>query len=52
MVNYNIVAWNVNSIRALVKKLDLNKFLIKKKVNIFCIGETKLSCPDIFVQKN
>ena len=31
MVNYNIVAWNVNSIRALVKKLDLNDFLTKKK---------------------
>ena len=51
MVNYNIVAWNVNSIRALVKKFDLNDFLEKKKVNIFCIGETKLSCPDLVVQK-
>ena len=51
MVNYNIVAWNVNSIRALVKKFDLNEFLEKKKVNIFCMGETKLSCPDLVVQK-
>ena len=50
MSNYNILSWNVNSIRALVKKLDLNKIL--KNVNIFCIGETKLSCPDIDVQKN
>ena len=50
MVNYNIVAWNVNSIRSLVKKdIDLNKFL--KNINIFCIGETKLSCPDTLVQK-
>ena len=52
MVNYKIVAWNVNSIRALVKKFDLNEFLEKNKVNIFCIGETKLSCPDIDVQKD
>jgi len=51
MVNYNIVAWNVNSIRALVKKFDLNDFLEKNKVNIFCMGETKLSCPDLVVQK-
>ena len=51
MVNYNIVAWNVNSIRALVKKFDLNEFLEKNKVNIFCMGETKLSCPDLVVQK-
>lgn len=55
MVAYNIVAWNVNSIRALVnkhdeKKIDLNKFL--EKVNIFCIGETKLSYPDTLIQKN
>ena len=51
MVNFNIVAWNVNSIRALDKKINLNDFLIKKSVNIFCIGETKLSCPDMIVQK-
>ena len=49
MSNYNILAWNVNSIRALVKKIDLNDIL--KNVNIFCIGETKLSCPDLVVQK-
>ena len=52
MVNYNIAAWNVNSIRALIKKekdIDLNKFL--EKINIFCIGETKLSCPDNEVRK-
>ena len=52
MVNYNIIAWNVNSIRSLIKKdkdIDLNNFL--KNVNIFCLGETKLSCPDMLVQK-
>ena len=33
MSNYNILSWNVNSIRALVKKLDLNEVL--KNVNVF-----------------
>ena len=31
MSNYNILAWNVNSIRSLIKKLDLNE-LLKKKI--------------------
>lgn len=50
MSNYNIIAWNVNSIRALIKKFKLNDFLKKKNINIFCIGETKLSHPDNDVQ--
>jgi exodeoxyribonuclease III len=41
-----IIAWNVNSIRALMKKEDLNKFLDQHKPHIFCMSETKLSCPD------
>ena len=41
-----IIAWNVNSIRALLKKVDLDEFLKKHKPNIFCMSETKLSCPD------
>ena len=50
MSNYNILAWNVNSIRSLIKKLDLNE-LLKKNINVFCMGETKLSQPDEDVQK-
>ena len=35
MSNYNIIAWNVNSIRALIKKFKLNEFLKKKKLIYF-----------------
>lgn len=41
-----IISWNVNGIRALNKKMDLNEYLKKKKPTFFCIGETKLSIPD------
>jgi exodeoxyribonuclease III len=41
-----IIAWNVNSVRALMKKEDLNNFLEIHKPQIFCMSETKLSCPD------
>jgi len=40
-----IIAWNVNGLNAINKKVDLNKFLKKHKPDIFCMGETKLSCP-------
>jgi len=46
-----IIAWNINGIRSYIKKYDLNKFLQKYKPQIFCIGETKLSRPDILVQQ-
>ena len=52
MTKYKIIAWNVNGIRALIKKVNLNKFLEKEKPHIFCVGETKLSCPDIVVKKD
>ena len=41
-----IIAWNVNSIRALIKKININDFLNNYKPDIFCMSETKLSCPD------
>ena len=40
-----IISWNVNGIRAIDKKVDLNKFLSDHKPHIFCLSETKLSCP-------
>lgn len=42
----HIVAWNVNSIRAITKKGNLQKFLDQYDPDILCVGETKLSCPD------
>ena len=40
-----IIAWNVNGLNAINKKVDLNKFLKKHNPDVFCMGETKLSCP-------
>lgn len=51
MKNLRIIAWNVNGIRALIKKIDLNNFLDKHKPHIFCMGETKLSCPDLIIKE-
>jgi exodeoxyribonuclease III len=38
-----IIAWNVNSIRAVVKRIDFGEFLDKYNPDILCLGETKLS---------
>ena len=35
-----IISWNVNGLRALIKKENLNDFLQKHKPHIFCISET------------
>ena len=40
-----IIAWNVNGLNAINKKVDLNSFLKKHNPDVFCMGETKLSCP-------
>jgi exodeoxyribonuclease III len=46
-----IIAWNVNGIRANLKKDHLFKLIEKEKPHIICFGETKLSCPIDDVQK-
>lgn len=47
-----IIAWNVNGIRSLLKTNYLDEMIDKHNPDIFCMGETKLSCPydDIEVQ--
>lgn len=40
-----IIAWNVNGIRSLLKTNYLDEMLDEHKPDIFCMGETKLSCP-------
>lgn len=40
-----IIAWNVNGLRSLMKTTNLDKLLSEYNPDIFCIGETKLSCP-------
>ena len=52
MSKYKIIAWNVNSIRSLVDKVDLEGFLKKENPQIFCMSETKLSCPDLIVRES
>lgn len=42
-----IIAWNVNGLRSLMKKKDLDDLIKKEKPDIICFGETKLSCPFI-----
>ena len=42
-----IISWNVNGIRAMMKKKNLYKLIEKEKPNIICFGETKISCPFI-----
>jgi exodeoxyribonuclease-3 len=39
-----IIAWNVNGIRASLKTNEMKEMIEQYKPNIFCIGETKLSC--------
>jgi exodeoxyribonuclease-3 len=38
-----IITWNVNGLRAMLKKKDFNNLLDKEKPDVFCMGETKLS---------
>ena len=40
-----IIAWNVNGLRSLFKTEYLDKLLADENPDIFCMGETKLSCP-------
>ena len=51
MSQFKIIAWNVNGIRSLVNNHDLKDFLKKENPHIFCMGETKLSCPDLIIKK-
>jgi exodeoxyribonuclease-3 len=40
-----IIAWNVNGLRSLLKTEYLNDLIISEDPDVFCMGETKLSCP-------
>jgi exodeoxyribonuclease-3 len=40
-----IIAWNVNGIRAMLKKNNLVKLINDEDPDIICLGETKISCP-------
>ena len=40
-----IIAWNVNGLKSLLKTNYLQDLIEEHKPDIFCMGETKLSCP-------
>lgn len=40
-----IIAWNVNGLRSLLKTKNLDDMINNEDPDIFCMGETKLSCP-------
>ena len=40
-----IIAWNVNGIRSLLKTEHLDNLINAENPDIFCMGETKISCP-------
>lgn len=42
-----IIAWNINGIKAMLKKNDLVNLINDENPDIFCLGETKISCPFI-----
>ena len=38
-----IIAWNVNGIRSLLKRTDLDELITENDPDIFCMSETKIS---------
>ena len=40
-----IIAWNINGIKAMLKKNNLIDLINDENPDIFCLGETKISCP-------
>lgn len=40
-----IIAWNVNGIRSLLKTDYLDNLITDENPDVFCMGETKISCP-------
>ena len=45
-----IIAWNINGIRSMMKKIDLFNLIEKEQPDIICFGETRVSCPFFEVQ--
>lgn len=45
-----IIAWNINGLKAQLKKDNLFKLIEKEKPTIICLGETKVSHPLIHIQ--
>ena len=46
-----IIAWNINGIKSMVKKEYLINLINDEDPDIFCLGETKISCPFLNVKE-
>ena len=46
-----IIAWNINGIRSIIKKDYLINLINDEDPDIFCLGETKISCPFLVVKE-
>jgi len=46
-----IIAWNINGIRAILKKKDFTDLINEENPDIFCLGEIKMNCPFTKVQE-
>jgi exodeoxyribonuclease-3 len=46
-----IIAWNINGIKAMLKKNNLTDLINSENPDIFCLGETKISCPFINIKE-
>jgi exodeoxyribonuclease III len=46
-MKWNMISWNVNGVRSLIKKnyQDLTNLINNNNPHILCLSETKLSCP-------
>ena len=48
---FKVAHWNVNGLRAILRKKELQKFVQKIQPDILCLTETKLSLPDEKMRK-
>jgi len=46
-----IIAWNINGIKAMLKKNNLVELINDEDPDIFCLGETKISCPFLNIKE-
>ncbi|WP_424161019.1 exodeoxyribonuclease III [Bacillus amyloliquefaciens] len=45
-----LISWNVNGLRAVMKKIDINTYVQETKADIFCLQETKVQDGQVSLQ--
>ena len=48
----NIIAWNVNGIKSLVRDNYMEEFFKVENPDILCLGEIKISIPYVKIEKD